>query len=141
MKEIISSVYSPSENAIYQSALYNEYSAAGTWPRDGINITEGDVKQFNGGNKPSGKMLGFVNEKLLWIDLPPLTTEELAVAATAKKKRLIAEASDVIAPLLDAKDGGYIDETDLPVLIAWQKYRYAVTKVDPTKPVWPDKPE
>lgn len=60
---------------------------------------------------------------------------------TAKKSALIYEASQFIAPLIDAKDGGYIDDSDIPVLTAWQKYRYALTKVDPAKPVWPEKPE
>lgn len=59
----------------------------------------------------------------------------------AKKTALINEATQFIAPLADAKEGGYIDDADIPVLTAWQKYRYALTKVDPSKPVWPDKPE
>lgn len=63
------------------------------------------------------------------------------VVNTARKSALISEATQIIAPLLDAKEGGYIDDADIPVLAAWQKYRYALTKVDPTKPVWPPKPE
>lgn len=59
----------------------------------------------------------------------------------AKKTALINEATQFIAPLADAKEGGYIDDADIPVLTAWQKYRYALTKVEPSKPVWPDKPE
>ncbi|EFB1597578.1 tail fiber assembly protein, partial [Escherichia coli] len=55
----------------------------------------------------------------------------------AKKTALINEATQFIAPLADAKEGGYIDDADIPVLTAWQKYRYALTKVDPSKPVWP----
>lgn len=61
-------------------------------------------------------------------------------AATNQKSFLLSEATTVIAPLQDAKDGGYIDDTDVPVLAAWQKYRYALTKVDPVKPSWPPKP-
>ncbi|MDM2887735.1 tail fiber assembly protein [Citrobacter sp. Cpo045] len=59
----------------------------------------------------------------------------------AKKTALIYEAAQFIAPLADAKEGGYIDDADIPALTAWQKYRYALTKVDPSKPVWPGKPE
>lgn len=50
--------------------------------------------------------------------------------ATAKKAELIAEATVVIAPLADAKAGGYIDDADIPRLTEWQRYRYALTKVD-----------
>lgn len=53
---------------------------------------------------------------------------------------LIAEASQIIAPLKDANEGGYIDDADKPKLTAWQKYRYDLTKVDPNKPTWPVKP-
>jgi len=141
MNEItMPSVYSPSENLIYQAALYPEYQAAGTWPEDGIAITEEEVQQFNGGNQPTGKMLSMKNGVLAWVDSPPLSENELVAAAVVRKAVSIAEASTVIAPLLDAKEGGYIDDADLPVLVEWQKYRYALTKVDPSKPVWPAKP-
>jgi hypothetical protein len=69
--------------------------------------------------------------------------EKSAADTEANRKKLTllkADASQIIAPLLDAKDGNYIDDADIPVLIAWQKYRYALTKVDPAKPVWPEKP-
>ena len=59
---------------------------------------------------------------------------------TNRKAALIAEATVMIAPLQDAKDGGYIDDEDIPVLTAWQKYRYALTKVDPANPSWPERP-
>lgn len=71
---------------------------------------------------------------------PPPTTEQLTEQVNAKKQALIAESASVIDPLKDALDGGYIDDEDKPKLIAWQKYRYALTKVEPDKPVWPDKP-
>jgi hypothetical protein len=53
--------------------------------------------------------------------------------ATDKKSELIGEASVVIAPLADANTGGYIDESDIPILSEWQRYRYALTKVDVSK--------
>ncbi|WP_421746782.1 tail fiber assembly protein, partial [Citrobacter portucalensis] len=33
------------------------------------------------------------------------------------------------------------DDADKPKLVAWQKYRYELTKVDPGNPAWPTKPE
>ena len=72
---------------------------------------------------------------------PAPTTEQLVKIAEEKKVALIAEATQIIDPLKYALDGDYIDEADKPRLVAWQKYRYALTKVDPAKPVWPDKPE
>lgn len=63
--------------------------------------------------------------------------------ATDKKAELIAEASVIIAPLADANAGGYIDESDIPILSEWQRYRYALTKVDASKAPdieWPELP-
>ncbi|CRY69778.1 putative phage tail fiber assembly protein [Yersinia pekkanenii] len=61
---------------------------------------------------------------------PPPTHAELILLAQHKKAELIAHASEVIDPMRDAKDGGYIDDEDIPRLTAWQKYRYTLTKVD-----------
>ncbi len=58
-----------------------------------------------------------------------------------QKQILLTQATNYIAPLIDAKEGGFIEDSDLTVLIAWQKYRYALTKVDLDNPVWPEKPE
>lgn len=57
------------------------------------------------------------------------------------KQSLISEATNMIATFQQAKDDGYIDDADLPKLEAWQKYRYALTKVDSNNQVWPEKPE
>ncbi len=75
-----------------------------------------------------------------WVTDVEAQKADEVLKVTLQKNTLIAEATVKIAPLLDAKEGGYIDEEDLPVLTAWQKYRYALTKVDVNKPVWPEKP-
>lgn len=93
METAISSVYSPSENAIYPMDLYSDYVAAGTWPEDGVSITEDDATQFNGGNTPSGKMLGMVGGKLAWVDLPPLTPDEVLAQAEVEKQNRIDAAN------------------------------------------------
>ncbi|MCI1670723.1 MAG: tail fiber assembly protein [Citrobacter freundii] len=72
---------------------------------------------------------------------PPVPPEQAVEQANNQKSALLAAASAVIAPLKDALDGGYIDEEDQPLLLAWQKYRYELTRVDPANPVWPAKPE
>lgn len=76
-----------------------------------------------------------------WITDASEQNESITVSNTQQKAVLIFEASNYIAPLVDARDGGYIDDADIPVLAVWQKYRYALTKVDPAKPVWPARPE
>lgn len=50
--------------------------------------------------------------------------------AERQKNALLAEATAIIAPLADAQAGGYIDDSDVPRLAEWQRYRYKLTKVD-----------
>lgn len=64
--------------------------------------------------------------------------------AEQQKTALLAEAAAIIAPLADAQAGGYIDDTDVPRLTEWQRYRYKLTRVDTsTAPAitLPPKPE
>ncbi|HDL6957985.1 tail fiber assembly protein [Yersinia enterocolitica] len=59
------------------------------------------------------------------------------------KTELITKASSFIAPMKDALEGGYIDEADKLILEEWQKYRYALTKVDFSNAphiIWPKEP-
>lgn len=136
----MSYLYSATDNAFYPFELRDMYEAAGKWPETGVEVDEEVFTEFIS-PPPVGKMrVVGDNGRPAWGDIPPPTPEELAVSATAKKTALLAEANDIIAPLKDALDGGYIDDADTPKLSAWQKYRYALTKVDPTKPVWPERP-
>ncbi|WP_145592108.1 tail fiber assembly protein [Yersinia rochesterensis] len=75
-------------------------------------------------------LTSITEEEAMLITNPPPTLEELILLAQHKKAELIAEAAEVIDPMRDAKDGGYIDDEDIPRLAAWQKYRYGLTKVD-----------
>lgn len=111
-----------------------------TWPDDAARLSDEDAKAYWKQTPPSGKMLGEINGKPVWVDIPAPTQEELTARAVKQKSSLISEAAIVIAPLADALAGGYIDDEDKPKLTEWQKYRYALTKVDPAKPVWPEKP-
>ncbi|HHG9999153.1 MULTISPECIES: tail fiber assembly protein [Yersinia] len=85
-------------------------------------------------------LVSITEEEAMLMTNPPPTPAELILIAQQKKAELIAHASEVIDPLRDAKDGGYIDDEDIPRLAAWQKYRYELTKVDPSKHEWPELP-
>ncbi|HBC5417253.1 tail fiber assembly protein [Citrobacter freundii] len=133
-------VYSAKTNAFYPYLLQEIYEQSGTWPEDGAEISDNVAREFMA-KPPTGKQRVVGSDGLpAWGDIPPPTVEELAAAATKKIATLRAEADAVIAPLKDASDDGYIDDADKPRLTAWQKYRYALTKVDPANPVWPEMP-
>ncbi|AYN25787.1 tail fiber assembly protein [Buttiauxella sp. 3AFRM03] len=125
----------------YHASLKEDYELAGTFPEDVVQVSDKIVDGFMQA-PPEGKMLGADSQgNPAWVDVPPLTPGELAAIASRKKIVLLDEASEMIAPLRDASDGGYIDEADKPKLAAWKKYRYELTKVDTANPVWPAKPE
>ncbi|EJR7285186.1 tail fiber assembly protein [Citrobacter freundii] len=124
----------------YPYALEDEYRAAGLWPESGHDVDESLFAIFTG-QPPAGKTrIAGVDELPAWGDIPPQTPEQIAALAKHQQAFLLSEASTVIAPLKDALDGGYIDDEDKLKLTAWQKYRYALTKVDLATPSWPAKP-
>ena len=129
-------------NLAYPYELKSLYVEKGEWPEEkGVDIDEVIFREYFYDTPPEGKYRCVGEDGLpAWADIPPPTVEELTAAATRKIATLRAEADSIIAPLKDALDGGYIDDSDKLKLTEWQKYRYALTKVDPTKPVWPTKP-
>ena len=129
-------------NLAYPYELQSLYVEKGEWPEEkGVDIDEVIFREYFYDTPPEGKYRCVGEDGLpAWADIPPPTVEELTAAATRKIATLRAEADSIIAPLKDALDGGYIDDSDKLKLTEWQKYRYALTKVDPTKPVWPTKP-
>lgn len=133
--------YSKTTNAFYLMESKENYIAARTWQSD-IEVVEDAIAEEFMQSPPTGKVrIAGEDGMPAWADVPPPTEELLIISATEKRQALINEASRIIAPLKDASDGGYIDDMDKPKLIAWQQYRYALTKVDPKKPEWPAKPE
>ncbi len=112
----VKSVYSPSENAIYNAALYESYIKEGTWPQDGIEISDEDVVRFNGGNKPTGKMLGMVSGALAWVDEPPLSPEQKISDAENMKATFRAKADSEISWRQDAVDAGIATDEETSTL-------------------------
>ncbi|EAC1938297.1 TPA: tail assembly chaperone [Escherichia coli] len=132
-------LYSKLKNLFFLKDNEDSYRAAGVLPDDCIDV---DDDLFNEFSQPKAGKVRVVGADGLpkWGDAPSLTDDEVFAANIEKKAALIAEAGQVIAPLSDALAGGYIDDADKPKLTDWQKYRYALTKVDPANPVWPEKP-
>ncbi|EMM1340984.1 tail fiber assembly protein, partial [Enterobacter roggenkampii] len=93
------SVYSPSEHVIYNATFYDDYKRAGTWPADGVEVSDEDAATFNGSNEPTGKMLDYQNGALCWVDrpAPKLTKEQLIVQAEQNKSQLRTAADEEIA--------------------------------------------
>ncbi|MFZ4366412.1 tail fiber assembly protein [Citrobacter portucalensis] len=79
-----------------------------------------------------------------WVTDPTARHAADVMAAEQTKAVLLAEATEIIAPLADAQAGGYIEDADVPRLTEWQRYRYKLTKVDTSiapDVTFPPKPE
>ncbi|WP_024155702.1 tail fiber assembly protein, partial [Salmonella enterica] len=66
--------------------------------------------------------------------------EELVAQAEARKAELLAEAESVIAPLARAVKLNIATDEEIKRLEAWELYSVMVSRVDTSKPDWPDVP-
>lgn len=135
--------FTAKEVGFYDGDIKSAYDSAGTWPDDALEISDADHALYSG-QPSSGKMLGSENGKPAWVDIPPLKTEELTAIAESKKASLRAVADSAIAPLQDAVTLDIATDNEKTQLIAWQKYRILLNRVDTStaKNVsWPVQPE
>ncbi|WP_368870073.1 tail fiber assembly protein [Proteus mirabilis] len=135
--------FSAQENAFYPASMKNDYIIAGTFPDDAALVDDSVYEEFSK-NPPDNKIRIAVNGLPAWGEKPPLTKDEMVIVEERKKASLISEATSVIDPMSDAKNGGYIEKEDIKRLDLWQRYRYALTKVDTSLTPdieWPQKPE
>ncbi|HGU1452662.1 TPA: tail fiber assembly protein, partial [Escherichia coli] len=74
---------------------------------------------------------------------PSPTPEQLALINNEKKSALIAEATNVIAPLQDAVDLDMATDDETKLLLAWKKYRVLLMRVNTSTALdieWPTSP-
>ncbi|EHN8924316.1 tail fiber assembly protein [Enterobacter asburiae] len=72
-----------------------------------------------------------------------LTREELIQQAETRRGELLAEASDVIAPLQDASDLGIAADEEAAMLLLWKRYRVMLNRLDLSlspEIEWPERP-
>ncbi|QHM72949.1 tail fiber assembly protein [Mixta intestinalis] len=72
------------------------------------------------------------------------TTEELKQQAESKKRQLLDDATETIAPLQDAADLDMATDEEIALLTAWKKYRVLLNRVDTSVApdiAWPEVPQ
>lgn len=72
-----------------------------------------------------------------------LTQDEEIQQAKTRKSELLAETSDIIAPLQDASDLGIVTDEEAASLLLWKRYRVMLNRLDlSTAPAieWPERP-
>lgn len=131
--------------SFYPSDLLDDYDLAGTAPSDLVKLNDAEISMYFCKSAPAGKMIGCVNGRPEWVDLPAKTQDELVADVQAKISTMLASATDKIAPLQDAVDLGMATEAETASLTAWKTYRVAVNRVPtqsgyPTTIDWPTMP-
>ncbi|EQA6234138.1 tail fiber assembly protein [Enterobacter hormaechei] len=115
-----------------------------TVPSDAVEVSEDIYSAFIGVPWPEGKQLGAdVKGSPAWVDILPLTEQELTRKADAYKQRLLSAADDFISDWKLELMLGTISEADKVTLTEWMAYKRAVKAVDTNEPlaiVWPSTP-
>ncbi|MEM7925907.1 tail fiber assembly protein [Morganella morganii] len=134
--------FSPSTVSFYPELMLDDYRDAGTLPDDLVSVENEVFAEFSG-TPPDGKVRGVIKGKPAWVDIPPLTAEELIQQAEETKQRLIAEASQKTQLWQTQLMLGIITEEDKASLKEWMLHVQEVQAVDPSlgaDVVWPTPP-
>ncbi|MBD2779089.1 tail fiber assembly protein [Xenorhabdus sp. 38] len=136
-------VYSAKYNAFHPVEMKQRYIDAGTWPDDGIEVSETVYLEFL--TPPLGKRrIAGIDGLPTWEDIPPLTPEQLQRLAELEKHDLMSQATNSIAPLQYAVDLEMATDGERAALTAWKRYCVLLNRVDCSAAPdidWPKAPE
>lgn len=137
-------LFSATTNHFYPVAMIDSYKASGTLPDDTIDIEDSIAIEFLAA-PPTGKRRGVINGLPAWVDIPPLSHEELVQMAENKRQRLLARADSVMLDWRTELMLGEISDANKAKLSAWLAYKNEVKVVDvttdPEHVNWPAPPE
>jgi hypothetical protein len=138
-------VYSPLTNGFYPRELREVYDDAGSWPDDGIAVSDVVYREYQTLPPPEGKMrIAGVDGLPVWADIPAPTIEALKADAVVTLSGLMTKANLAIAPLQDAVDIEDATDDEIAKLKDWKKYRVALNRLDLSLVPdidWPQLPE
>ncbi|MBB6984730.1 tail fiber assembly protein [Escherichia coli] len=126
-----SHVWSALNVNFYPVSIMGSYINAGVDLSDAVEIDDSIVNIYRA-QPPAGKMLGVVDGKPGWIDVPPPTPEEMAAAAENERLRRIDDAND----FMDSRQWpgkaaiGRLKDADLAQYNLWLDYLDALYAVD-----------
>ncbi|ELY6363700.1 phage tail protein [Cronobacter sakazakii] len=138
--------YSPELNAFFAVELEDDYRAAGTWPNDGIYITEEEYRDLMLGQNEGQVVAPDENGRPVLTE-PDINWQERAETA---RQKLLSEANNVTADWRVELMLGAITDQDKARLTAWMAYIRELKALDLigvtdeeglTAITWPDKPE
>ncbi|WP_338885179.1 tail fiber assembly protein [Xenorhabdus sp. TH1] len=135
-------IYSAKNNAFHPIELKQRYIDAGSWPDDGVEISDEDYYRFiNAVNK---RWVAGDNGYPKLVDIPPPSPAKLQQQAKQQKLSLRQRADIAIAPLQYAVDLDMATDVELSMLTEWKKYMVLLNRVDCSAAPnidWPKAPE
>ncbi|MBD2819868.1 tail fiber assembly protein [Xenorhabdus sp. 42] len=135
-------VYSAKYNAFHPVEMKQHYLDAGTWPDDGIEVSEAIYFEFLTPS-PGKQRIAGIDGLPTWADIPPLTPEQLQRLAESEKQDRISQATNAIFPLQYAVDLNMATTEEQALLTEWKKYCVLLNRVDCSAPPdidWPKAP-
>ena len=138
-------IFSAEKNAFYPVSLQELYEIAGSWPDDGVEVSQEIFLEFSG-IAPEGKQRGIKAGLPAWVDVPPLTKDEYISIASAEKQSKIDYANS----FMNGKQWpgkaaiGRLKGDDLAQYNAWLDYLDALEAIDTSSAPdieWPTAPD
>ncbi|PHM65615.1 tail fiber assembly protein [Xenorhabdus sp. KJ12.1] len=137
--------YSAKNNAFYPVLLKTDYINAGSWPDDGIEVSDNIYSEFVSNIPPQGKMrIAGKNGSPAWSDIPPPTQEELQQQAERKKQSLLNDADKKIMRLERIVKKNMATNDEINQLDNLELYSIELSRLDCSKVsdiIWPKNPE
>jgi len=129
----------------YQSSLRDAYINAGTWPDESVDVNDETFSEFTQ-QPPEGKVLGADDKGFpVWLDIPPLTQDEIIRQAEADRELRIDQANDYMNnKQWPGKAAiGRLKGEELERYNIWLDYLDALSSLDISHGdiSWPEKPE
>ncbi|MFP1927394.1 tail fiber assembly protein [Lonsdalea quercina] len=122
-------MYKFSNGLFYPFSLQSAYESAGTWPEIGVEVTDDVFKSFSAA--PEGKVVGVDGGGYpCWVEVPPLSHDELIAIAESKRVQLLNHADEVVKDWRVELALDEISDEDKAELSAWMAYKRAVKAVD-----------
>lgn len=134
--------FSPSTDGMYPVAMKHLYDEAGSWPEDGLPITQETYDTFNVAY-PEGKKRGVVDGVMAWVDLPGPTQEQLVDLANQQKQAKITAANAIFLEWQTKLLLNMATEAQKQAVKNWVNYVDAVKAIDPNDAPdisWPEEP-
>ncbi|EAB0138178.1 tail fiber assembly protein [Salmonella enterica] len=119
--------------------FYKPDTESGDYPDDLIPLTDEHYRDLMQG-QVDGKYIEHRKDGPVLVEHREYTPEELVAQAEARKAELLAGAESVIAPLARAVKRNIATDEEIQRLEAWELYSVKVSRVNTSKPAWPEPP-